>query len=187
MKVALKTLLVVGILASGSIFGADIDTKASKVEWLGKKVTGQHVGTIGIKSGKLEMKDGKLAGGEVVIDMTTIEATDLEGEWKAKLDGHLKNEDFFNVAKFDTAKFVAKTVTAEGKNLKVAGDLTIKGITKPGSLTLTKSDKGYTGKMTFDRSKFDVKYNSKSFFDVQALGDKMIDDQVELTINLVTK
>lgn len=107
-----------------------VDTAASEVRWTGSKVTGNHTGTIKIKSGSLTFEDTTLTGGSFVLDLTTINSTDLEGEYKEKLDGHLKAEDFFDVEKFPEAAFEITSVVTEGTTLKISGNLTIKGITK---------------------------------------------------------
>lgn len=175
---------------------ADTDSKTINVEkstvnWKGEKVTGYHVGTINIKSGNLELKDNKLIGGEVVIDMTSIDNTDLEGEYKGKLEGHLKSDDFFGVATYPEATLKIKKVKESAKkgSYEVEGDLTIKGITNPIKFTSTLIDDNGTivanSNIIIDRSKYDVKYGSGSFFD--NLGDKTIYDEFTLTVNLVTK
>ena len=87
-----------------------IDTKKSNIHWIGKKVTGQHDGTIALKAGALVFKGNKLAGGNFIVDMTTINTTDLDGGMKEKLDGHLKSDDFFGTEKFKTANLVFKTI-----------------------------------------------------------------------------
>lgn len=166
------------------------DTKASKVNWKGTKVTGEHVGTINVKNGNLIVANGELKGGEISIDMNSIETTDLSGEWKAKLDGHLKNEDFFNTSKFKTANFKVTKVEKKSKDtFKVTGDLKIKDTTKPVTteLKLIQNDGKYhlKGTLTFDRTNYDIKYGSGKFFD--NLGDKMIHDKVELKLDLASK
>jgi polyisoprenoid-binding protein YceI len=191
MNTLMKSLFIAAFVlgSSATAFGktATLDTSKSKVVWMGKKITGDsHTGTVAVKSGNLEMKDGKLAGGSIVIDMTKITTTDLSGEWAKKLVNHLSNGDFFEVSKHKEAKFEAKKVTAAGKGkYKVNGELTIKGISKPVSLELMEKKGAYTGKLKFNRTKFDVKYNSGSFF--KDLGDKLILDDVELDITLATK
>lgn len=189
MNKLLKSVIALSlILAPLTSQAASIDPAKSKVVWVGKKITGDsHTGTVAVKEGSLEMKEGKLTGGKIVIDMKTITATDLQGEWKAKLEGHLKNADFFDVEKHSVATFVAKSVKDAGKGkYTVSGDLTIKDTTKTAKLELTKKKDGiYTGKLTFDRAKFNVKYGSKSFF--KGLGDKLILDDVTLDITLATK
>ena len=110
----------------------EIKTDASKVVWKGYKVTGSHEGTISIKSGDLIFESDKLTGGEFVMDMTSITVTDLEGDYKGKLEGHLKSDDFFGVANHPTASLVITNAEPSGKNAyNVTGDLTIKGVTKP--------------------------------------------------------
>jgi len=161
-----------------------VDVAKSTVKWLGKKVTGEHSGTISVKEGSLEINGGKVTGGKVVIDMNSIVDTDLaDANWNAKLVGHLKSDDFFGVATFPTAELVLTKV--EGTNF--SGNLTIKGITNPVSFTATSSKEGkstvYKGTIVIDRTKYNVKYGSKSFFD--NLGDKVIYDEFTLDFNLV--
>lgn len=115
---------------AGEVF--NVDVAQSKVVWTGTKVTGAHTGTIVIKSGALNADNGVLTGGTFTLDLNTISATDLEGEYKEKLDGHLKAADFFDVAKFPEATFVVTKVEAgaTAQDVKISGNLTIKGITK---------------------------------------------------------
>ena len=167
-----------------------INTAASKIEWTGRKVTGKHSGTIGVKSGSLTMKDGMLVGGTITIDMFSIAVTDLQGEGAAKLERHLKSDDFFGVEKFPTATLIVKESIAKGKGeFEVKGDLTIKGITQPVTFTthIKPDGKKYTANsnITIDRSLFDVRYGSGKFF--EGLGDKTIYDVFDLAISLVTE
>ncbi len=155
----------------------------SKVEWLGKKVTGQHNGTINLKEGALVFKGKALVGGNFTVDMTSINTTDLEGGAKGKLDGHLKSEDFFGVEKFPTATLVFKTVADKGNNVTaVTADLTIKGITNPVTFDMTTNNGSATTKLVINRTKYDIKYGSGSFF--ENLGDKTIYDDFELDVTL---
>ena len=108
----MKKIVLAGLVAFVvfSFKGADVEKKEvktdqSKVVWKGYKVTGEHEGTVDLKAGTLTFEGNKLTGGNFVIDMTTIGATDLEGEWKVKLDGHLKSNDFFGVEQHPTATF----------------------------------------------------------------------------------
>ncbi|MFT6068449.1 MAG: polyisoprenoid-binding protein YceI [Bacteriovoracaceae bacterium] len=167
-----------------------VDTSKSKATWTGKKVTGQHTGTINITSGSLKYDGTNLTGGEFIIDMNSINTTDLSGEWKGKLDGHLKSEDFFNTSKHKTAKLVIKNAQfGKGGHWDVNGDLTIKGITKPISFKVNLVKKGMTvtadAKIKVNRLDYGVKYKSGKFF--KGLGDKMIYDDFELAVKLVTK
>ncbi|MFY0600445.1 MAG: YceI family protein [Cyclobacteriaceae bacterium] len=165
-----------------------IDTKASEVAWLAKKVTGQHNGVVALKEGSFGFSKGKLTEGSFSIDMTTIECLDLEGKSKGDLEGHLKSDDFFGVEKFPTASFVITKAVPQGADTyKVVGDITIKGKTEEIQFIATLKEDGnkVTGSatITIDRTKFDVKYGSGSFFD--NLGDKTIYDNFDLTVSIV--
>lgn len=109
-----------------------VDTALSNVEWTGRKVSGQHHGHVKIKSGELTVDEGKLVGGNFVIDLTSINNLDLEGEYKGKLEGHLKSADFFDVENHPEATFEITEVKdgAEAGAVVIAGDLTIRGVSK---------------------------------------------------------
>ena len=160
-----------------------INTAESKVVWKGYKVTGAHQGTIALQSGDLIFKDNVLTGGAFVIDMTTINTTDLEGEYKGKFEGHIKSDDFFGVEKFTTSKLVFTKVEASGKNsYTVTGDLTIKDKTNPVTVNVSVYGSKATATLKVDRTKFDVRYGSTSFFD--GLKDKAIYDEFDLVVDL---
>lgn len=168
----------------------NVDLEQSKVLWKAYKVTGQHDGFVNIKSGGLEYTDGLLSGGNFVIDMTSIDCTDLEGKWKDKLVGHLKSEDFFSVEKYPTSTFTITTVTPQGPGkYKVAGDLSIKDITKSIRFTVDieegEDSITATTDIELDRSDYNVRYGSSTFFD--NLGDKTIYDNFDMGITLVAK
>ncbi len=161
----------------------EIKIANSNVIWKGYKVTGSHEGTINLKSGFLIFNDNKLTGGEFVMDMNTIVTTDLQGEYKGKLEGHLKSDDFFGVEKHPTAKLVISKVNATGKNsYKVTGDLTIKGITNVITFDLSVYGNKANAALKIDRTKYDVRYGSTSFFD--NLKDKAIYDEFDLVADL---
>ena len=130
------------------------------------------------------MFDGdKLTGGEFVVDMPTLVSTDLEGESKGKLEGHLKSDDFFGVDSHGTSKLVFTNVSPSGKNsYEVTGDLTIKGITKPVTFDVSIYGSKATATLKVDRTNYDVKYGSGSFF--ENLGDKTIYDEFDLVVDL---
>ncbi len=160
-----------------------IKTSESTVTWKAYKVTGSHTGTIDLKSGALEFDGDRLVGGEFVVDMTTINTTDLQGDYKNKLDGHLNSDDFFSTASNPTSTLVFTKVEASGKNsYEVTGDLTIKGITKPVTFDVSIYGSKATATVKVDRTKYDVKYGSGSFFD--NLGDKTIYDEFDLVVDL---
>ncbi len=161
----------------------EVNTEKSKVTWKGYKVTGSHEGTINLKDGHLVFDGDKLTGGEFTVDMTTINSTDLEGEWKTKLDDHLKADDFFGVAKHPTSKLVITNVKSTGKNsYEVTGDLTIKGTTEPLAFDISVYGSKATASLKIDRTTYGLKYGSGSFFD--NLGDKAIYDEFDLVVDL---
>ncbi len=170
-----------------------VDTESAIVAWKGsKKVGDTHHGTIQISEGYLALKDGKLSGGNFVIDMGSIKNVDIEDAgYNKKLTDHLNGSDFFDVAKHPTATFEITDVNYEVGMDMVKGNLTIKGITKsieiPATTTLNGEEEASFKSMTFtiDRTEWDVKYNSGKFFD--DLKDKLINDDIEFTINLVAK
>lgn len=169
----------------------EVDKTNSTVIWTGKKVTGEHSGTIEILSGELEFSGAELSGGSFTIDMQSIKNTDLQDEaYRAKLENHLKSEDFFSTAKHPKARFeITQVAKKSDTDYDVTGDIEIKGIpgtiTFPVQLNKANGQTAATGVITIDRSKFDVKYGSGSFFD--NLGDKMIDDKFTLNISLTAK
>lgn len=160
-----------------------IDTSKSTINWLGKKVTGEHSGTVNFKDGAIVFKGKKLAGGTFTVDMTSLTATDLQGEYQEKLNGHLKADDFFGTEKFPTATLVFKKIAVKSANVyTVTGDLNIKGITKPVTFDLATTANSATTKFMVDRTKYDIKYGSGTFF--TSIGDKAIADEFELTVAL---
>lgn len=189
MKTKNVALLIVLILAGTMTFAqkVEVNTEKSSVEWVGKKIGGQHVGNIQLKSGALELNDHQIVSGHFVIDMNTMTNTDLTDEgYKQKLIGHLKSDDFFGVDKYPTAHFkVTQTTAFKDGKATVTGDLTIKGKTQPITFDVTHSGEAYVAKIKIDRSKYDVRYGSNSFFD--NLGDKAIDDIFTLDIKLAVK
>jgi polyisoprenoid-binding protein YceI len=188
MKKMLLSLVIVFLTFSmyaGNVNPIEINLEKSTVTWEGKKVTGAHSGTIAIQSAKLTSgDDGVLAGGSFTIDMTSLKVTDLEGEWKEKLEGHLFSEDFFNVAKFPEAMFQITSVSSRGKagEYKISGDLTIKGITKPVKFNATTEGGMMKAHIQVDRTEYDIRYGSGSFFD--NLGDKTIYDEFDIHVAL---
>lgn len=161
-----------------------IDTVASSVEWSGSKITGKvHSGTVNLLSGGLQLTNGVINNGKFTIDMTSLAVTDLSGGMKTKLEGHLKGDDFFGVEKFKTANI---NITGTNVAGNVIAELTIKGITNPISFPVTieavDNDLTVTATIEVDRSQFDVRYGSDSFFD--NLGDKTIDNIIKFNVTL---
>ncbi len=166
-----------------------VDTKASYVQWTGYKVTGKHFGKVRLQSGSLEYSNGNLTGGSFVLDMKSISVEDMTGGGADKLRGHLMSADFFGVEKYPTAKFEITKVVSRGTPgaYKIIGNLTIKETTKEIRFNADmKEENGKTtgmAKITLDRSEYDIRYGSGTFF--ENLGDKTIYDEFDLEINLV--
>ncbi|MBK9151610.1 MAG: YceI family protein [Saprospiraceae bacterium] len=173
------------------------DATRAKIMWEGSKPTGKHNGTVNISEGTLYVKDGAVTGGSFTIDMNSIIVSDLQGEWKDKLEAHLKgtaNEgktDFFNVTQYPTGKFEITKITGltddSNANALVYGNLTLLDVTKEVSFkaTISVSENTVvvnTPPFTINRTDWGIKYGSKTFFD--NLKDNVIDDNIGLTINL---
>jgi polyisoprenoid-binding protein YceI len=189
MKTRNIALISVVLLSGNLLFGQklEVNPEASSVEWHGKKIGKDHVGNIQLESGVFELKENQIVEGKFVIDMTTITNTDLKNEvYNQRLVGHLKSDDFFGVEAYPTAHFVITQSTKfSDEKATITGDITIKGKTERISFDVLRSGESYSSRVEIDRSKFDVRYDSNSFFD--NLGDKAIDDIFTLNINLVLK
>jgi polyisoprenoid-binding protein YceI len=165
-----------------------LDTDASMMHWHGAKLAYGHHGTINLADGSFSVTEGKLTAGSVSADMTSLVNLDLEdAEKNAKLVGHLKSDDFFSVEAHPTAEFVFTGVeTAEDGTTMLSGNLTIKGITHqltfPAEVSVTGDGMTAKALFSFDRSKYDVKFNSGTFF--ENLGDNLIVDEIGLYLDL---
>ena len=186
MKTLKLLFLTVILLLSYTVTKAQakkIDVAKSIITWTGKKITGEHEGTIKFKEGELIFKDNKITGGNFVADMTTLNNTDQTGSSKAKLEGHLKSDDFFGIYNFKTAILTFKNITSKGNNTyTVIATLTIKGISHPIIFDLNVKGNTATANLKIDRTTYDIKYGSGSYFD--DLGDKTIYDVFELAVTL---
>ena len=163
----------------------DIDISKSSVKWLGEKVTGSHEGTISIKEGHLHFDNNTFAGGNIVIDMSTIECTDLVGEPKSSIEAHLSSDDFFGINKFPTANLEivsAEKIKYSKNKYKVSAILEIKNIKNNIELDVVIDNGSAIVDLVIDRTQYNVRYGSGSFFD--NLGDKMIYDDFKLSVSL---
>ncbi|QGY42256.1 YceI family protein [Maribellus comscasis] len=184
--------LSVGVMAKGVDDGKavyKVDPIKSKVIWTGKKVTGEHTGTVLVDNGEVHVSGESLELANIKMDMNSIACTDLSGDMNQKLVGHLKSDDFFSVENHPQAVFEAtgfKAGAADGEYI-VTGKLTIKGITHelsfPATVEVNDGTVTANGTAEIDRTKYDVKYGSGKFF--SGLGDKMIYDDFEIEFNLV--
>ena len=167
-----------------------IDKTKSVVRWIGRTPVKFHDGTIDIQEGSFSVDDNGILNGNIIIDMESINCTDLSGGGKKSLEEHLMNDDFFSVNKFKTSKInISSEMKPNNGLIDFKGSLEIKNISNPISFksSISKTPEGkYTAssKLTFDRSMYNVKYKSKSFFD--DLGDKFINDDIEIELEIIT-
>ncbi len=190
MKNFIATIIA---LSAISAFGQtySVDSSASKITYVGKKVTGEHTGTLTLKSGSLTFKGDTISAGEFVADMNSLSSTDItDKDYNAKYVSHMKSPDFFNTEKHPESKLVIKSSKKTKNGLEVSGDLTMLGETKPVSFVVTdlkKTDAAVTGKsnLKLNRTQWGLKYGSTSFF--KGLGDKAIHDEFTLAVELSAK
>jgi polyisoprenoid-binding protein YceI len=164
----------------------EIVSTQSNIDWVGKKVTGVHNGTIAVKKGELILNGGNLTGGKFVIDTTSIKILDVtDPATNAQFFGHLASDDFFSTEKYPEA--ILEITSVSGKH--VEGDLTIKGITHPVSFDAAVNVNGdvliATGKLVIDRTKYEMKFRSGNFF--KDLGDTLIYNDFELNVSVTAK
>lgn len=182
-------LVVAPCLASAATEKVVLDPAASSISWVGRKVTGEHSGTVALKSGEVTLDSGAIKSGSFTVDVGQVVVKDIEDPtYNAKLAGHLKSPDFFSVEKFPLVEFQIdqatplKTPGATGENTLIKGTLKIKGISQPvefpAVVTVKDGIAEAQGKVILDRTLWDIKYGSGKFF--QGLGDKLIYDQFEV-------
>jgi polyisoprenoid-binding protein YceI len=191
MMLAFATTLATAAQDKPMTTSYKIDNAASTVGWEAKKVVGGHSGNVSIKDGTITLTGEIITAGEINVDMNSITVSDIpaDNEYNAKLVGHLKSPDFFNIEKFPGAKLVIKSSEKTKTGLKIKGDLTFIGKTNAIEFDAVVSNvKGvYTAKsnVVLDRTKWDLKYGSTDFF--KGLGDKAINNEFTLAINLSAK
>ena len=166
-----------------------VDNQKSTIKWIGSKIAESHEGLISIQNGVLLIDHGTLVGGDITIDMSSIQTTDMSDKYNKKLDSHLMNEDFFDVEKHPISSIkITKATKTEANNYQIVADLTIKGITHSitfdAEVNIRKIAFFAKAKIKIDRTKWDIKYNSGNFF--KDLGDKVILDEIEFEINLLS-
>ena len=180
------------ITANDTLF---VNLENSKINWTGRKVTGEHTGTLNLADGWIIMQQDSLMGGKLIFDMTSINNTDLESpEWKEKLEKHLMAEDFFFVDSFPHANLEIKnhrqTVDESSEeNNQIIANLTIRGITHeiifPLEISQSKSIYYAEGTIDINRTLFNINYKSGTLF--ENLGDRMIYDNFTIQFSLQTK
>ena len=186
MKKYILLLIIISSLNS-SYFNAQrftVNTEKSTVYWIGKKITGEHYGYINILNGTMSIENNQIKSGSFTIDMNSMTCTDIKDEsMNKKFLGHLKSDDFFGTSKYPSAQLeVISSSEFSSNKCTVKGKLTIKGKTEIITFEVNKDQPNYIAKLEIDRSKYDVRYGSTSFFD--SLGNRAIDDIFTLDIKL---
>lgn len=169
-----------------------IESTKSQIDWTGRKVTGAHNGTIGIKEGNFILSNGKISGGTIVINTTSIKILDVtDAATNAQFAGHLASDDFFSIEKFPTASFdIVNSKQLTPNSYYLEGNLTIKDITHlTGFEVKVESESEDTfslsGKLIIDRTQYDIKFRSGNFF--KDLGDTLIYNDFDLDFNITAK
>tara|TARA_Y100001935_G_C17232100_1_gene470947 strand:+ start:155 stop:715 length:561 start_codon:yes stop_codon:yes gene_type:complete len=184
----MKKLFIVILLGFTNLYlfgqNKNINLQLSKIKWTGKEITTKtHYGSLKFASGNILFENDEIVGGEFIVDMLSLINEDLTGGSRDYLENHLRSEDFFSVEEYPKSSLKITSIEKiDREKYEVTGDLTIKGITKSTNFILSLNNEGATVEMVFDRSKFDVKYRSSSFF--SNLGDKLIYDDIELEVSL---
>lgn len=166
-----------------------IESAKSRIDWIGKKVTGAHNGTIEVKEGSFLLDDGKVVEGKVIIDMSSIIILDVtDPATNTQFAGHLASDDFFSIEKYPTAAFEIVSVNqVSGNQYHFEGNLTIKGITHAAAfdanVETSDSNLSLIGKLVVDRTKYGIKFRSGNFF--KDLGDTLIYNDFELDVNVI--
>ena len=181
----MKNLLIISfLLINLELFSQEygIDLEKSKIKWTGKEITtSSHYGTLKFVEGEINIQPDAVSG-KVIVDMESLSVDDLTGGSKARLEGHLRSDDFFSVSSHKSSTIEVTSSKKNGDDFDIDGVLTIKGISHPISFVLSVDNKVATSKLTFDRSKYDVRFRSGTFF--ENLGDKLILDDIELEVEL---
>jgi polyisoprenoid-binding protein YceI len=189
ITIVIFLVTITGIQAQTQKYLADI--RQSDIIWTGKKVTGEHTGTLKVKSGNFTVENGMITKGEFIVDMTSLICTDIkDAGTNASLVGHLKSPDFFDVEQYPEARLeILSSAKADGIFYEAKASLTIKGITLPYTFKYAfKDENGVFAAMStmqIDRSKYNVQYGSESFF--KNLGDKVIYDNFDLQVKVIGK
>jgi len=178
-------LISVFLITSSSLAQEySLNTSSSELKWTGTELTTKiHYGSIDFKSGTITLSEGQPVGGKFVVNMTTLKNEDLPEAYRGRLEGHLKSDDFFSVDKFSEAILeINGSNKLSSSSFNVNGNLTIKGITEPINFSMSTSDDHWVANLTFDRSKYNVRFRSGTFF--ENLGDKLIYDDIVIETKL---
>ena len=183
----ISIIIIILIFSTQSINAQEklLKIETSNIRWFGEEITGkQHYGDLKFSSGYIQINDEVISSGNFIVNMNSLTVEDLSGGGKKRLEGHLKSTAFFGVSDHPQATLnISSLAEINGNSQILVGELTIKGITHPINFSITlSSENNATAMLVFDRSKYDVRFRSGSFFD--ELGDKLILDDIKLEVAL---
>ncbi len=164
-----------------------LNAESGSIRWVGQKVGGEHFGDIQIQNGSVEVADGVIQNGELIVDMNSITVVDIEdAEKNQDLVGHLKAADFFDVATYPEARIhISSGSKQDDGNQVLVGEFTIKDVTevmKFDAIVLpTATGFEIESALSIDRTKYGITYKSKS---LDALLDKFIYDEFVIKFKL---
>ncbi len=157
-----------------------VDLEKSSVLREGRASGKSHNGTISFSEATLVVDGDDLIWGSFIVDMTSINSTDLSGASKDKLDAHLQAEDFFDVANFKTAMLKITSVDDD----IVEADLTIKWKTLPISFEIEDDNDSYTAAFSIDSTKRWVQEWGSV---IDQAKNALVSDDIDFTITLVAE
>jgi polyisoprenoid-binding protein YceI len=168
-----------------------VDTGQSVVTWKGSMLLApdkEHVGYVHISKGELMIDKDRLTGGSIEIDMNTIEYKDKED--RNTPVQHLKSPDYFDVEKFPVSTIaITRVESVSDTDIKITGNLTIKGVTRPVTFPAKIEVKDGTvkadGQMTIDRTDWGIRYRSGKFYDV--IADEIVSDDIGFVMKIVAR
>ncbi|MFT4062886.1 MAG: YceI family protein [Edaphocola sp.] len=183
-------------VAAGKEYTADV--AASFVGWKCAHKGGfaPRYGILKLTEGSVSVENGAITGGRFTVDINSLHVDSASVTEKGKkatdLEGHLKSPDFFDAAKYPTAKFVVTAVKPfdaatdkselPGTTSVVSGNLTIKdstvNVTFPAVVTVSDAGVGVKAKFSVERTAWGLKYGTEG--DPKDWG---ISNNIELTID----
>ena len=182
----LKTFTLLFFLVALPFVNSKSDEKIhiqeGTVIWKAYKVIGFHEGTVNLKEGFFTFNEGELTGGTITMDIASLVVTDLPVDKRGRVENHLKSDDFFSTETYPTSTLKITSVKGEKGKYEVTGDLTMKNITNPITFNLEIADNIATTSLKIDRTKFDIKFRSASFFD--DLKNRAISDEFDINVLL---
>lgn len=158
---------ITGNAVAGSLSNAEIvaiDMTQSTFGFVGYGPGKEHTGTFNDWIAQVLVRDNEIVGFTGTIQAASVQS---DGE---RVTAHLKNEDFFDVAKYPTITF--ESTGFDETNSMLTGILTFRGIAKEITFPVTRTDNSLSADFVLNTKPFNMKYEK-------------ITNQVKITFNLV--